>query len=78
MRTNPWKNSATLNPNQPGWDQSTLIAGYEIDTASTDSNRAVFEVIYHVIARRRQNIHGPYLVFEPEKKTVHFELEKTT
>jgi len=77
MQSNPWKNSALLHTMQPGWDQSTLISGYEIDILSIDSTRAVYDVIYHVIARISQNIDGPFLIFNPNKKITRFELKNT-
>ncbi|MFH2025210.1 MAG: hypothetical protein ABIK30_05215, partial [bacterium] len=78
MRSNPWYVTAKLHPMQLGWDQSTLISGYEIDTLLIDSTQAVYDVTYHVIARRRQNIHGPYLIFGPCEKVTRFKLEKTS
>lgn len=77
LRSSPWNSSAMLHPIQPGWDSATLISGYEIDNVQIDSSQAIFDVTYNVIARITQNSKGPYLIFDPEKKTTRFELKQT-
>ncbi|MBU4444568.1 hypothetical protein KJ656_05730 [bacterium] len=64
-------------PMAPGWDQATLISGYDIDTISVTEENAEFSVNYHMIARISHNAMGPYLIYSPGDKPATFILNKT-
>jgi len=77
MRSSAWRRSAMYFPMAPGWDQATLISGYDIDTISVTEENAEFSVNYHMIARISQNARGPYLIYSPRDKPATFILNKT-
>ncbi|MBL7066510.1 MAG: glycoside hydrolase family 97 protein [Candidatus Marinimicrobia bacterium] len=77
MQSSAWWRSAMYFPRAPGWDQATLISGYDIDTISVNEENAEFSVNYHMIARISQNARGPYLIYSPRDKPATFILNKT-
>ena len=78
LRSNEWLGASLFCPNHvPGWDQATIIAGYESAALARVDTAASFTVRYSRIGRLTQDSAGFYLIEQPDIKTDTFRLVHT-
>jgi hypothetical protein len=66
LSTEPWHASTVECPGHtPGWDEATVVAGWQVVTMEQGADTARFVVAFQRLGRLSQDSLGPYIVAEP-------------
>jgi hypothetical protein len=78
LRTNDWYGTAVMCPGHvPGWDEATLILGYQATSLEETDTLSLFEVRYEEAGTLTQDERGMFLREEQQVTTDTFRLLKT-